>query len=100
MIDKRIKRHLHCLASTAQKTKQYDMYKRFIRWASDRLDDDGIIAFVTNRAYSGLHDRTTASERLLLRSSLTSTCWTWAQTFALTQRSQVRHTMCLAFKPA
>ena len=27
------------------------MYKRFIRWASDRLDDDGIIAFVTNRAY-------------------------------------------------
>ena len=27
------------------------MYKRFIRWASDRLADDGIVAFVTNRAY-------------------------------------------------
>ena len=27
------------------------MYKRFIRWASDRLADDGIIAFVSNRAY-------------------------------------------------
>ena len=27
------------------------MYKRFIRWASDRLVDDGIIAFITNRAY-------------------------------------------------
>ena len=27
------------------------MYKRFIRWASDRLEDDGIIGFVTNRAY-------------------------------------------------
>ena len=27
------------------------MYKRFIRWASDRLADDGIIAFITNRAY-------------------------------------------------
>ena len=27
------------------------MYKRFIRWASDRLDDDGIIGFITNRAY-------------------------------------------------
>ena len=37
--------------SAAQKTKQYDMYKRFIRWASDRLADDGIIAFVTNRSY-------------------------------------------------
>ena len=36
---------------TAQKTHQYDMYKRFLRWASDRLDDDGIVAFVTNRAY-------------------------------------------------
>ena len=38
-------------SSSAQKTKQYDMYKRFIRWASDRLADDGIIAFITNRAY-------------------------------------------------
>ena len=37
--------------SGAQKTKQYDMYKRFIRWASDRLADDGIVAFITNRAY-------------------------------------------------
>ena len=27
------------------------MYKRFIRWASDRLADDGIIGFITNRAY-------------------------------------------------
>ena len=37
--------------STAQKFKQNDPYKRFIRWASDRLADDGIIAFVTNRSY-------------------------------------------------
>ena len=49
-IDQRIK-DSYVKASTAQKTKQYDMYKRFIRWATDRLDDDGIIAFVTNRAY-------------------------------------------------
>ena len=49
-IDQRIK-DSYVRASSAQKTKQYDMYKRFIRWATDRLDDDGIIAFVTNRAY-------------------------------------------------
>ena len=49
-IDQRIK-DTYIAESTAQKTKQYDMYKRFIRWASDRLADDGIIAFVTNRAY-------------------------------------------------
>ena len=49
-IDQRIQ-DTYVKESTAQKTKQYDMYKRFIRWASDRLDDNGIIAFVSNRAY-------------------------------------------------
>jgi len=49
-IDRRIK-DTYVKESTAQKTKQYDMYKRFIRWASDRLDDDGIIGFVSNRAF-------------------------------------------------
>ena len=49
-VDKRIK-DTYVAESKAQKTKQYDMYKRFIRWASDRLADDGIIAFITNRSY-------------------------------------------------
>lgn len=37
--------------STAQKTKVYDMYSRFYRWAMDRLGDEGIIAFITNRSF-------------------------------------------------
>ena len=50
-IDQRI-RETYTSASSAQNLhKQYDMYKRFIRWASDRLDDDGIVGFITNRAY-------------------------------------------------
>ena len=49
-IDQRI-RQTYVASGSAQKTSQYDMYKRFIRWASDRLADDGIIAFITNRAY-------------------------------------------------
>ena len=49
-IDRRIS-ETYIAASTAQKTKQYDMYKRFIRWASDRLADDGIIGFVSNSAF-------------------------------------------------
>ena len=49
-IDRRI-RETYVHEGTAQRTHQYDMYKRFIRWASDRLADDGIIAFITNRAY-------------------------------------------------
>ena len=49
-IDQRI-RDTYVAQSSAQKTHQYDMYKRFLRWASDRLADDGIIGFITNRAY-------------------------------------------------
>ena len=49
-IDRRI-RDTYIASGTAQRTHQYDMYKRFIRWASDRLDDDGIIGFVSNSAF-------------------------------------------------
>lgn len=49
-IDDRIKQ-TYIAESTAQKTKLYDMYARFFRWASDRLDDNGILAFVTNRSF-------------------------------------------------
>ncbi len=37
--------------STAQKTKVYDMYARFYRWAFDRLGDEGVVAFITNRSF-------------------------------------------------
>jgi predicted helicase len=49
-IDKRIK-DTYIKASTAQKTKLYDMYARFYRWASDRLGDEGVVAFVTNNSF-------------------------------------------------
>ncbi|PPD42892.1 MAG: DNA methyltransferase [Methylocystis sp.] len=49
-IDQRIK-DTYIKESTAQKTKLYDMYARFFRWASDRIADEGIIAFVTNRSF-------------------------------------------------
>jgi len=49
-IDRRIK-DTYIKASTAQKTKLYDMYARFYRWASDRLGDEGVLAFVTNRSF-------------------------------------------------
>ncbi|MEI6492370.1 MAG: type ISP restriction/modification enzyme [Verrucomicrobiota bacterium] len=49
-IDRRIK-STYIAASTAQKTKVYDMYARFIRWASDRIADQGIVAFICNRSF-------------------------------------------------
>jgi len=48
--DKRIK-ETYLAESTAQKTKLYDPYVRFFRWASDRLGNQGVLAFVTNRSY-------------------------------------------------
>jgi predicted helicase len=49
-IDRRIKA-TYIAASTAQKTKLYDMYARFFRWASDRVDENGIVAFISNRSF-------------------------------------------------
>ena len=49
-IDERIKA-TYIKESTAQKTKAYDMYTRFFRWASDRLRDEGIVAFISNRSF-------------------------------------------------
>lgn len=48
-IDERI-RDTYVKRSNATKTKVYDMFSRFFRWATDRLHDDGVIAFITNNA--------------------------------------------------
>ncbi len=50
LIDKRIK-NTFVKESTAQKTKVYDMYARFYRWAMDRIDKNGVISFITNRSF-------------------------------------------------
>ncbi len=49
-IDESIKR-TYIANSTAQKTKLYDMYARFFRWASNRLSENGILTFVTNSSF-------------------------------------------------
>jgi predicted helicase len=49
-IDRRIKA-TYIAESTAQKTKLYDMYARFFRWASDRLAANGVLALITNRSF-------------------------------------------------
>jgi predicted helicase len=53
-IDERIKK-TYIAESTAQKTKLYDMYARFFRWASDRIDENGIVAFVSNSSFVERH---------------------------------------------
>ena len=39
-------------ASTATlKSKLYDPYVKAIRWASDRIGEEGVVAFVTNNSF-------------------------------------------------
>jgi len=50
-IDEQI-RESYVKHGTAQNKNQlYDMYFRFFRWASNRLNDEGILCFITNHSY-------------------------------------------------
>jgi predicted helicase len=49
-VDQRIK-ETYVAHSQAQKTKVYDMYARFVRWASDRVAPNGIVALITNNSF-------------------------------------------------
>ena len=62
--------------------------------------DDGIVAFITNRAYLSMRGRTTASARLHTKSSATFTSLTWARMCGVIQRFQAQLTMCSAYRQA
>jgi predicted helicase len=50
-IDRRIK-DTYIKHGTAQnQIVVYDMFTRFYRWAMDRIDENGVIAFITNRSF-------------------------------------------------
>jgi len=50
-IDKRIKDTFIKQGTAQNQIVVYDMYTRFYRWAIDRIEDNGIVAFVTNRSF-------------------------------------------------
>uniref|UniRef100_UPI003752F0AA type ISP restriction/modification enzyme n=1 Tax=Flavobacterium sp. TaxID=239 RepID=UPI003752F0AA len=50
-IDDRIK-ETYVKQSNAQKSKVYDMYARFYRWATDRIDENGVVCMVTNNSFA------------------------------------------------
>lgn len=52
VLDKRIK-DTYVRRSNAKKTKRYDMYSRFLRWATDRIDENGVVSFITNSNFLG-----------------------------------------------
>jgi predicted helicase len=50
-IDKIIRNTFALLSSATNLTKLFDMYTRFYSWAMNRIDENGIISFVTNRSF-------------------------------------------------
>ncbi|WP_017292566.1 type ISP restriction/modification enzyme [Geminocystis herdmanii] len=50
-IDRRIKNSYIKEGTAQNQIVVYDMYTRFIRWATDRLHDEGIIAFISNSSF-------------------------------------------------
>ncbi len=50
-IDKRIKQTYIAEGERQNQTQIYDMYSRFVRWASDRIDKNGVVAFVSNNSF-------------------------------------------------
>ena len=50
-VDERIKTTYGTQGNAQNQSSLYDMYVRFFRWAADRVDKDGIIAFISNRNF-------------------------------------------------
>ena len=64
-LDDRIKETYAKRAKTTNKYSLYDSYIRSIRWASDRIGESGIVAFVTNGSF--IQSDTTAGLRACLK---------------------------------
>jgi len=50
-IDSRIKNSYIKHGTAQNQIVIYDMYTRFLRWATDRLKEDGIVSFIINRSF-------------------------------------------------
>jgi predicted helicase len=50
-VDDRIRKTYQELGTAQNQIALYDMYVRFFRWASDRLAENGVLAFISNRSY-------------------------------------------------
>ena len=50
-IDKKIQCSYYKTSSAANKNKSFDMYKRFLKWSSDRIDGNGMVVFISNNSF-------------------------------------------------
>lgn len=50
-VDDRIRKTYQEMGTAQNQIALYDMYVRFFRWASDRLAENGVLAFISNRSF-------------------------------------------------
>ena len=50
-IDEKIRETYSAYSTTSNKLKAYDMYKRFLKWSSERIKDNGMVVFVSNNSF-------------------------------------------------
>ena len=50
-VDDRIRKTYQEMGTAQNQIALYDMYVRFFRWASDRLAENGILTFISNRSF-------------------------------------------------
>jgi len=50
-IDEKIREDYNKYSATSNKLKAFDMYKRFLKWASERINGKGMVVFVSNNSF-------------------------------------------------
>ena len=50
-LDKKIQDSYYKASSASNKNKSFDMYKRFFKWSSDRIDGNGMVVFISNNSF-------------------------------------------------
>ena len=50
-IDKKIQNSYYKTSGAINKNKAFDMYKRFLKWSSDRIKDNGMVVFISNNSF-------------------------------------------------
>lgn len=50
-LDKKIRKSYYESSSVTNKNKSFDMYKRFLKWSSDRIAGNGMVVFISNNSF-------------------------------------------------
>ena len=50
-LDKKIQKSYYKDSSASNKNKSFDMYKRFLKWSSDRIKGNGMVVFISNNSF-------------------------------------------------